>query len=164
MIKKWLSWGCDHCKIELLSCCPHPPRTPQALRAQNTPNIQKEFPGPPLFATLFGLLLDVLGRFSFRGCLCGPCGANEIANVQAVLIGNPRTRHTDLVEVILKRLVGYLTAQSWVLVSYNVRRSALAKACVITPGKQAPAVMPLEVRMGGSYQSQTSRHLKRRHP
>ena len=75
-------------------------------------------------------------------------GLQEVAVVmgtEAVLIGNPRTHHKDLIQVILKRMIGYLTAQSWVLVTYNIRRSALAKACVVTPGKQAPSIMPLEL-------------------
>jgi len=76
-------------------------------------------------------------------------GLKEVAVVmgtESVLIGNPRTTHKDLVEVILKRIEGYMTAQSWVMVTYNIHRDSLANACHITPGKRAPSIMPLELK------------------
>mmetsp|Transcript_64456 Transcript_64456/g.153845 ORF Transcript_64456/g.153845 Transcript_64456/m.153845 type:complete len:348 (+) Transcript_64456:97-1140(+) len=76
-------------------------------------------------------------------------GLREVAvvmNTQSVLIGNPRTQHKELIEVILKRIIGYLTAQSWVMVTYNIHRSALPEASQITPGKRAPSIMPLELK------------------
>jgi len=74
-------------------------------------------------------------------------GLEEVAVImksQAVLIANPHTHHKDLVEVIKKRVMGYLLAQSWVMVTYNVQRSNLRRAEEITPGKRSPTVMPLE--------------------
>merc|ERR1711933_289049 len=48
-----------------------------------------------------------------------------IMKSQCVLVCNPRTKHPELVEIVRRRLAGYLTAQSWVLVTYNVHRSKL---------------------------------------
>jgi len=74
-------------------------------------------------------------------------GLEEIAVImksQAILIANPHTQHKDLVEVIKKRIKGYLLAQSWVMVTYNVHRMNLKRAEQVTPGKRSPTVMPLE--------------------
>lgn len=74
-------------------------------------------------------------------------GLEEVSVVmksQAVLIMNPHSKHPELCEVIRRRLAGYLTAQRWVMVSYNVHRDHLKKAESITPGKRSPSVQPLE--------------------
>lgn len=74
-------------------------------------------------------------------------GLEEVAVVlktQAVLIGNPHTKHPELCEVVRRRLAGWLTAQSWVLMTYNVHRTNLKNVEKITPGKRSPSVQPLE--------------------
>merc|ERR1719215_115997 len=67
-----------------------------------------------------------------------------IMKSQSVLICNPRTKHTELVDLVRRRIAGYLTAQSWVMVTYNVHRSNLKRVEAITPGKRSPSVQPLE--------------------
>merc|ERR1712050_399534 len=52
-------------------------------------------------------------------------GLAEVAVVmksETVLIANPNTKHAELIEVIRKRIAGYLIAQSWLMVTYNVAR------------------------------------------
>mmetsp|Transcript_39772 Transcript_39772/g.104879 ORF Transcript_39772/g.104879 Transcript_39772/m.104879 type:complete len:302 (+) Transcript_39772:344-1249(+) len=63
---------------------------------------------------------------------------------QCVLVKNPHTKHPELVEIIRRRIAGYLTSQSWVMVTYNVHRSDLKRAEAITPGKRSPSIQPLE--------------------
>lgn len=74
-------------------------------------------------------------------------GLGEVAVVmksETVLIANPHTEHKALVELLLQRITGYQTAQSWVMVTYNICRDHLPKAEKITPGKRSPTVSPLE--------------------
>ena len=61
-----------------------------------------------------------------------------------MLISNPHTAHPELVETVRRRLAGYLTAQRFVMCTYNVHRDNLMAATQITPGKRSPSVMNLE--------------------
>jgi len=74
-------------------------------------------------------------------------GLEEVAVImrsQAVLIQNSRSEHSELIEVIRKRISGYLLAQSWLMVTYNVERSNLKVCERITPGKRSPSIQRLE--------------------
>lgn len=74
-------------------------------------------------------------------------GLEEIALVmksQAVLIKNPESKHPELIELVRRRVQGYLTAQRWVMVTYNVARVNLVHVEKITPGKRSPSIQPLE--------------------
>lgn len=74
-------------------------------------------------------------------------GLEEVAVVmksQAVLIANRHSTHQDLVETVKRRITGWLTAQGWAMVTYNVHRDLLQKCEQITPGKKSPSIMPLE--------------------
>jgi ATP phosphoribosyltransferase len=74
-------------------------------------------------------------------------GLHEIATVletEAILIRNPRTTHGDLVRKIAARIEGVITAQRYVVCSYNCARSCLAEASRITPGRTAPTISTLE--------------------
>jgi len=62
----------------------------------------------------------------------------------AVLIASKSPSNPQLVELIAARIRGVITAQRYVLCSYNVRRDDLAAACKITPGKRAPTINGLE--------------------
>ena len=42
------------------------------------------------------------------------------------------------------RLDGYLTAQKFILMDYNMPKDRLKEAIAITPGKRAPSLMSLE--------------------
>ena len=61
-----------------------------------------------------------------------------------MLIVNPNAEHKDLVELIRRRLEGYITATKYVLVMYNVSNSLLDAALKITPGKRSPTVTSLD--------------------
>ncbi|KAJ2995192.1 ATP phosphoribosyltransferase (ATP-PRTase) (ATP-PRT) [Globomyces sp. JEL0801] len=64
---------------------------------------------------------------------------------QASLICNVQKHNTNpLIETIRRRIQGVITAQKFVLVTYNIQRAQLSKAVKITPGKKAPTVSPLE--------------------
>jgi len=74
-------------------------------------------------------------------------GLEEVAVVmksQAVLIANKHTTHPELIELVQRRIQGWLTAQAWAMVTYNVHRSLLPVVEKITPGKKSPSIQPLE--------------------
>lgn len=74
-------------------------------------------------------------------------GLGEIGTIlttEAVLIKNPHSRHNELVEVIRKRIEGYLLAKKYCMMYYNIERKNLSLASEITPGKTAPTITPLE--------------------
>merc|ERR1712151_554871 len=69
-------------------------------------------------------------------------GLEEVAVVmksQAVLIANPHSKHPELVEVVRRRIEGWLTAQSWMMISYSVHADNLRECENITPGKTSPS-------------------------
>ena len=67
----------------------------------------------------------------------------EILETEAILISNPHSEHKDLVELIKRRVEGYITAQKYVMISYNVTDDIMDKALTITPGKKSPNVTEL---------------------
>ncbi|KAF0684947.1 Aste57867_23104 [Aphanomyces stellatus] len=66
-----------------------------------------------------------------------------IMKTEAVLISNPNTKHRKLVDKIHQRLLGFLFAQKYRMISYNIAREKLQKAITITPGRKAPTINPL---------------------
>lgn len=76
-------------------------------------------------------------------------GLKPIATVldtTAVLIQSRRPSKPEVVSLIASRIRGVLTAQSYVLCTYNVLRANLDVAAQITPGRRAPTVTSLEDR------------------
>ncbi|CAN0035138.1 unnamed protein product, partial [Heterosigma akashiwo] len=69
---------------------------------------------------------------------------SDVLETEACLISNPNSKHQDLVDLILRRVQGYMTAQKYMMISYNVPKAKLAEAEAITPGKDSPTVSPLE--------------------
>ncbi|KAF9430974.1 ATP phosphoribosyltransferase (ATP-PRTase) (ATP-PRT) [Entomortierella beljakovae] len=67
-----------------------------------------------------------------------------ILSSQAVLIASKHPKHPELVQTIAGRIKGVIAAQKYVYISYNVERKNLKEASVITPGRRAPTVTPLE--------------------
>ena len=64
---------------------------------------------------------------------------------EAVLICNPNKRRSNpLIETIKRRIEGVIAAQKYVLINYNVSRDVLLETSLITPGRTAPTVSPLE--------------------
>ncbi|TFK74738.1 ATP phosphoribosyltransferase [Pluteus cervinus] len=77
-------------------------------------------------------------------------GLHPIATVletEAVLIRSSVPKHphlVSLIEVITKRIAGVIAAGKYVVCQYNIRREKIAAATLITPGKRAPTIAPLE--------------------
>lgn len=69
---------------------------------------------------------------------------HDILETEAILISNPNSAHKDMVDLIKRRLEGYITATKYVMIMYNVSTDLLAEAIKITPGKRSPTVTNLE--------------------
>jgi len=69
---------------------------------------------------------------------------DEILLSEAILIkGKGKTIPTGL-DILTGRLQGVVTARQYVLLDYDVPKSALDKACAITPGLESPTISPLQ--------------------
>ncbi|KAF8964247.1 ATP phosphoribosyltransferase [Flammula alnicola] len=77
-------------------------------------------------------------------------GLHAIATVletEAVLIRSSTIKHpqlTPLIELITRRIAGVIAAGKYVVCQYNISRDKLAAATLVTPGRRAPTVAPLE--------------------
>lgn len=69
---------------------------------------------------------------------------DTVVESTAVLIQSRRPSNPDMIQLIASRIRGVLTARSYVLCAYNIRRKDLDRAKVITPGRRAPTVASLE--------------------
>ena len=69
---------------------------------------------------------------------------STVVESTAVLIKSKHPSDTKLINLITSRIRGYITAQKWVLCTYNVPRSKLEQAKTVTPGKRAPTVTTLD--------------------
>jgi ATP phosphoribosyltransferase len=69
---------------------------------------------------------------------------SEIVQSEAVMITSKSCRHPDIVQLIKKRIEGYMTACNYLMIQYNVSRALLADAVKVTPGKRAPTVSALD--------------------
>lgn len=65
-----------------------------------------------------------------------------ILNSDAVLIKN--ASQADGLEILMRRLQGVVTARQYVLLDYDIPRSALDRACELTPGLESPTISPLQ--------------------
>ncbi len=65
-----------------------------------------------------------------------------ILNSEAVLIKN--SSQADGLEFLIRRLQGVVTARQYVLLDYDIPRSALDRACELTPGLESPTISPLQ--------------------
>jgi ATP phosphoribosyltransferase len=65
-----------------------------------------------------------------------------ILNSEAVLIKN--ASQADGLEILMRRLQGVVTARQYVLLDYDIPRSALDRACQLTPGLESPTISPLQ--------------------
>lgn len=69
---------------------------------------------------------------------------STVVESTAVLIRSKRPSDPKLVNLITSRIKGVITAQKFMLCTYNVERTLLDRACHITPGKRAPTINALE--------------------
>eukprot|EP01040_Poterioochromonas_malhamensis_P008068 gene8068-8722_t len=69
---------------------------------------------------------------------------SEVLKSEAVLISSKTCRHPQLVQLIRKRIEGFITAANYLMIQYNVSRDCLTEAVKITPGKRAPTISALD--------------------
>ena len=70
-----------------------------------------------------------------------------VLTTEAVLIKSRIQKHPDfepLINLITSRLAGGVAAGKYVICQYNILRANLPSATVITPGRRAPTISPLE--------------------
>jgi len=65
-----------------------------------------------------------------------------ILQSEAVLIKN--SSQADGLEILMRRLQGVVTARQYVLLDYDIPKSALDRACELTPGHESPTISPLQ--------------------
>ena len=65
-----------------------------------------------------------------------------ILKSEAVLIKN--ASQSDGLEILMRRLQGVVTARQYVVLDYDIQRSALDRACELTPGLESPTISPLQ--------------------
>lgn len=66
-----------------------------------------------------------------------------VMDTSCCLIQSAAPRHPELIQTILSRVQGYMSAQQYMLCEYNVPLSALDKCVAIAPGKRSPTVQNL---------------------
>ncbi|KAI2508948.1 ATP phosphoribosyltransferase [Fragilaria crotonensis] len=64
--------------------------------------------------------------------------------MKAILIANPHTEQNEIIELLRRRIDGYITATKFVMVMYNVHVDLLEAATKITPGKRSPTITSLD--------------------
>jgi len=68
----------------------------------------------------------------------------EILQSEAILIKGAGKVLPAGLDILTARLQGVVTARQYVLLDYDVPRSALDQACAITPGLESPTISPLQ--------------------
>lgn len=77
-------------------------------------------------------------------------GLHAIATLlesEAVLIKSSTPKHAHLeplIKLITSRIAGVVAAGKYVICEYNIARARLHDATLITPGRRAPTISPLE--------------------
>lgn len=66
-----------------------------------------------------------------------------IMETESVIITNPHSKHKDILDVLRKRIDGYMTATKYQMIQYNVHKDNLEKASAVTPGKRSCTVSHL---------------------
>mmetsp|Transcript_7824 Transcript_7824/g.11854 ORF Transcript_7824/g.11854 Transcript_7824/m.11854 type:complete len:294 (-) Transcript_7824:301-1182(-) len=67
----------------------------------------------------------------------------EVLTTESVLIVNPHSQHEDTVQLIKKRIEGYMVAKKYVMITYNIHNDLLDAAIRVTPGKKSPNITSL---------------------
>ncbi len=68
---------------------------------------------------------------------------DPILKSEAVLIKRAGTTTAPEFETLQRRLSGVVIARQYVLLDYDIQKSALEKACDLTPGLESPTISPL---------------------
>lgn len=83
-------------------------------------------------------------RFCFHLQAAGLEVVSDILATQSILIANPNAEHKDLIDLIKRRLEGFITATKYVMIVYNISNDLLERVTQITPGKRSPTVTSLD--------------------
>lgn len=71
---------------------------------------------------------------------------DPILRSEAVLIKDASSQEQGAVEVLRRRLLGVVTARSYVMLDYDCPRAIIDEACEVTPGLESPTISPLADR------------------
>lgn len=69
---------------------------------------------------------------------------DEILNSEAIVIKGIGKSLPAGLDILIRRLQGVVTARQYVLLDYDIPKSAVEKACAITPGLESPTISPLQ--------------------
>lgn len=69
---------------------------------------------------------------------------STVMSTQTCLIANPHSTHEKIILTLKTRIEGYLMAKKNKMMYYNVPKTKLAEAILVTPGRRAPTVTQLE--------------------
>jgi ATP phosphoribosyltransferase len=69
---------------------------------------------------------------------------DPILTSEAILIKRPGVAVPSGLDILIRRLQGVVTARQYVLLDYDVPKSAVETACAITPGLESPTISPLQ--------------------
>jgi len=68
---------------------------------------------------------------------------STLITTETVVIANPHSTHDEIIDMLRKRIEGYLLARKNKMIYYNVSREKLEEASKVTPGKKKPTITPL---------------------
>jgi ATP phosphoribosyltransferase len=69
---------------------------------------------------------------------------DEILKSEAIVIKGSGKSLPSGLDILIRRLQGVVTARQYVLLDYDIPKSAVEKACAITPGLESPTISPLQ--------------------
>ena len=67
-----------------------------------------------------------------------------ITQSEAILIARSGVNIDGVLDTLIRRLKGVITARQYVLMDYDCPNAVLEKACAITPGFESPTISPLK--------------------
>lgn len=68
----------------------------------------------------------------------------ELLRSEAILIGRENSVGSAQAETLIRRISSVVIARQYVLVDYDVQKSHLEQACLLTPGLESPTISPLQ--------------------
>jgi ATP phosphoribosyltransferase len=67
----------------------------------------------------------------------------EVLKTESILISNKHAEHQDIVDLIKRRVEGFMVAKKYEMISYNVHNDLLDTCLKVTPGKKSPNITTL---------------------
>ena len=69
---------------------------------------------------------------------------SELLRSEAILISREAESSSEKVETLIRRISSVVIARQYVLVDYDVQKTNLEQACLLTPGLESPTISPLQ--------------------